>query len=282
VILGFERPRDLEDAGADAAADVPVVAVEAAAEAPAPSQLPPLPNLVLWLTADRGVTKDGSGRVTTWADQSPSRNDFTSPDQAHRPLLRDGALVGKPALHFDAKRGDYLSAPGTPSLRWADGFVIAALLQHAIPASPGEDDVFGYGAVFVKVDVQTPPYPGPSLFANFWTPNDRTSFGGQLDTEHYITNHPYGNDGKPHVLVFRSRGAVIDLRVDGATASRGVPGGGAVTSSAAAFIGAHLVGAEFQQRLQGDVFELVATSAALSDDDVSALERYLREKHGLP
>ncbi len=69
----------------------------------------PTGNLQLWLKADAGVTKDGSNKVSAWADQSASGKNATQAIASAQPLFVDNAVNGLPALQFDGL-GNYMSA----------------------------------------------------------------------------------------------------------------------------------------------------------------------------
>lgn len=60
-----------------------------------------LSGCVLWLRADLGITKDGSDKVSAWADQSGSGNHFAQGTGADQPLYVAGAYAGQPALRGD-------------------------------------------------------------------------------------------------------------------------------------------------------------------------------------
>jgi hypothetical protein len=80
--------------------------------------LPVTTGLQLWLKADAGLTTNGSGAVTAWADQSGLGNDATQADPTKAPTVQLSALNGKPTLRF---------AGGTRYLDVADSASIASL-----------------------------------------------------------------------------------------------------------------------------------------------------------
>ena len=61
-----------------------------------------IPDCVLWLEADRGVTVDGSTNVSAWADQSGSGYHFAQTDPAKRPAYSVSVVGGKPTVDFVA------------------------------------------------------------------------------------------------------------------------------------------------------------------------------------
>lgn len=64
-------------------------------------------NCVIWLTPTLGVTLT-SGRVSTWADQSGSGNDFTQATAGNRPIPATN-INSQTTIHFDRSRPDSLA-----------------------------------------------------------------------------------------------------------------------------------------------------------------------------
>jgi hypothetical protein len=64
-----------------------------------------------WLEADVGVTTDGSGNVTNWADQSGNGHDATQSDSSVRPAFISNGLNGLPVIRFNGA-GDFLGITG--------------------------------------------------------------------------------------------------------------------------------------------------------------------------
>lgn len=60
-------------------------------------------GLQLWLKVDAGVTKDGDGLVSVWADQSGHANDATQSVASSQPLFVTNAFNGQPAIRFDGQ-----------------------------------------------------------------------------------------------------------------------------------------------------------------------------------
>jgi len=83
-------------------------------------------KVLQYVRADLGVTKDGSDRVSAWADQHTSAKDYTQGTGANQPLyLATGGPNSKPAVQLDSN-ARYLQAalalpnPAvTPTLTWA-------------------------------------------------------------------------------------------------------------------------------------------------------------------
>ena len=68
-------------------------------------------GLSLWLEANAGVTTDGSGGVSAWADQSGAGHSASQPVANDRPVLVLNAINGNPSLSFDGT-GDFLNLGG--------------------------------------------------------------------------------------------------------------------------------------------------------------------------
>lgn len=88
-----------------------------------PSQLS---GLKLWLKADAGVTVDGSGNVSSWADQSGSGKDVSQADAAKRPAYVTASVFrSKPGIRFPAT-GDFWLRTANSDISAAHVFVAYA------------------------------------------------------------------------------------------------------------------------------------------------------------
>ena len=61
----------------------------------------PQNGMALWVKADAGITTDGSGQVTAWADQSGHANHLLQATSTRRPALVANGFNGYPVLRFD-------------------------------------------------------------------------------------------------------------------------------------------------------------------------------------
>lgn len=75
----------------------------------------PRTGMRLWLRADAGLTLDGAGNVSAWADQSGAGNHAQQPEATRRPRVGTGP-AGLPVLTFDGT-GDYVSFPRLANIR---------------------------------------------------------------------------------------------------------------------------------------------------------------------
>lgn len=106
-----------------------------------------LSGCVLWLRADMGITKDGSDRVSAWADQSGNGNHFTQGTGARQPKwLATGGKSGGPAVQFRF-------ASNAECMDSAAGFVVAqpftvvTLMYKRAVATAGDRIFDGLAAV---------------------------------------------------------------------------------------------------------------------------------------
>ena len=72
---------------------------------------PTLTDLALWLSADRGVTYDGSNFVSQWDDQSGNGRHATQGTGSQQPLYIASGLNNEPTIRFDGSN-DSLSVSG--------------------------------------------------------------------------------------------------------------------------------------------------------------------------
>jgi hypothetical protein len=83
----------------------------AAQETSAEEAWGPSAGRVLWLRADRGVSRSLSNLVGTWRDEQ-NQQVLVNPRGGTQPLWRAAAVHGEPALHFDGN--DWLAGDGMP------------------------------------------------------------------------------------------------------------------------------------------------------------------------
>jgi hypothetical protein len=65
----------------------------------------PTAGLMGWWKADVGVTKDGSNKVSAWADQSGNGRNFTQPTTGNQPLWQASIKNALPGIQFNAGQG---------------------------------------------------------------------------------------------------------------------------------------------------------------------------------
>ena len=239
-----------------------------------------LPNLSLWLMADRGVITQSS-RVTTWQDQSGNNNTATQSVEARCPLQVTEVMNGHAVIRFDGV-GTALHIADSPSITWpTNDFTIEVVVSFTNQTSTS----LGYGLIVAKQVYKTAPFPGPSLWANYPLPGGlSTVLGVQLNTSQYVVSSATGlNDGTPRILAGRRTGVTnLEARVNGVASGQAVVT--SVDSSATGnfmFIGGQEVNNSVVQALSGDIAEIVAVGGTISISDLAMLETYLKAKYGL-
>lgn len=66
----------------------------------------------LWLDASQGITVDGYGNVSAWADQSGSGHDVSQSTVADRPAFVSNVTNGRPVVRFNAVSSHCLTVAG--------------------------------------------------------------------------------------------------------------------------------------------------------------------------
>lgn len=247
-----------QDGGAGSSPD----AEAGAPDAPPPFSVLNVPGLAYWFDAGKGVTIDGVGVVTTWADQSGNGRTQSELDGVG-PVVAANAINGRPVLRFATR--------------------FAALGPLA------EKNVLGTGEMLVEmvataiVDPERPSnLPFSSTGTSLWF-----RLGYDLAAKHVgftlVTTGagtPKNFVGKttttagPHLVGFHRTGAgataKLELRLDGATDDSEIdPAYGQDFGDDVAFKG------------PGDVAEVIIVLGPVSAADVAAIEGYLKAKYGL-
>ena len=237
-----------------------------------------LPNLVLWLDSEVGVTAeipDGgfSARITSWKDQSGNGNDAVPSGAGFAP--RPGSsLGGHPSIHFQGTR---LEISDATSLQLGTGdFALAVVGRHTTAVDAG----VGYGFFLTKQNA-TNPFAGPALIGNDALGSSVVMFQARTGDGQVKTPTTGFNANQPLLMVVTRTGTAVDLRLGGASAATasGAPFG--VDLSA---VGRSLMlgdGPTGGQGLTGDVSEVVMVKGSVAPQDVSKLEGYLKTKYGL-
>lgn len=94
-----------------------------------------LSGCVLWLRADRGVTKDGSNNVSAWKDQSSAGNNASQATGAKQPLWVNAGSPGLPVIRFAAST-HILSGALAHTGTTLTAFVVANRVTQVTNGSP--------------------------------------------------------------------------------------------------------------------------------------------------
>ncbi len=238
--------------------------------------VPPAPakGLSLWFKADAGVTADGSGNVSSWADQSPFGNNAGLGSSSPVTVLTQGA-GGKPALHFAGN--NYLVIPDASTLH-PSYFTVLAVAQENSAST--YQTLIGRGYRSTGWDA-----PYVTWFASLFGVNAgnylRSAVGvaGNLDENN--SNNTYSLS-QPHVFGWKYDGTAQQVflsgTLTGSTATSGVIDYSGGTANVC--IGARSDASPWEY-LIADVSEILVYDHALSDADQAQAEGYLADKYGL-
>jgi hypothetical protein len=250
-----------------------------------PTETPPwtpgmIPNLVLWLEADRDIEAFPGASVRGWRDQSAEKNHARQFDQMLAPTLVTNAVNGAPAVEFTGNT--WMAITDAPSMRWGFGdFLLLILYQSVRPCSP---ESCYQQMLFHKTEVAD-PYPGPSLILQAT---------GRVQA--HISHLPQGpgqdlfskaigyDDGRPHLIGVRRSSNQLGLLIDGVD-TPGPPAQVVVNVDALgskAYFGAHGIQQppdEFS--FYGYISAIIGIKGAISAPDLAALESYLMTKYGI-
>jgi hypothetical protein len=238
-------------------------------------------NLVLWLRADVGVTTNGSGGVTSWADQSSYGNNAvagTTPDggaTANPPVLIPDAINGEPGIHFynSTVAVEYFQVPDSTNLAITGD--IASLLVCKYP------DLDSYYCVWTEGGSSGYPSPNGLLFATGGQPLFYRG-NGQNSQDLF-----YGNvavqSGQYSLLTFSQAGTTMTQYLNG------VPNGTSTatqmpyadTDNEPMYIGTR---GDFYYLTMGfdlEVAEFMIFNTALTGTNLTTVENYLGAKYGL-
>ena len=244
---------------------------------PLPRRLVPVTReLVLWLAADGIVKRDSRNRVSVWGDLCVASNrspeNAEQRDRAKRPLWVDNAIGNKPALRFNGKT-TYLA---TQPLETTDEQTIFCVVQ-----SDPRDILASQSGQEPKLQILN--YGGPPHLVLEWSEqlalrgrNYTRDGQGKLNSVGTATG-PAHDTTTPIVCgyVYSQAANQALLYEDGqCVAEATAPMSAAVVSSK--FIGGHR---EENRYFVGDLAELMIFNAALEEEEIEVISRYLMEKY---
>jgi hypothetical protein len=236
--------------------------------------LPVTSGLQLWLKADAGVTTNGSGLVTTWADQSGLHNDAIQTNSAVAPSVALNSQNGKPTLRFPGDKTRYLDVANSASISGlADDVTILAVVLY-------DDLTGGYRCCVTKTLGNGPaPFDWWNIAsanggaANFWlgAAPDGTTYHDSVGL-----NPP--RIGALNVMTFSwgsgTANQYLNDRSNGTSAYTITPADGGNPLR----IGSR---DDLATQLKGNVAEVLIYQPALSDADRASVINYLHTKWNL-
>ena len=189
-------------------------------------------GLKLWLRSDAGVTLDGSGHVTRWADQSGAGHDYARQasyidpfGQYHAftpPSLAAGGPNAAPVVSFDGaanalRNGDQIVAGNNVTI-----FTVMSVKTPSYPWALGESYQPNPGASGYRMTYEgLPQYPDGFDLAHEWSNDARATLTGIGDPRFKVisitgsgvmSNMTVFADGVPAVMSL-DPGAQIDAAI---------------------------------------------------------------------
>ena len=251
-------------------------------------QLGNVPGLVLWLDANKGITLVAS-KASVWADQTSFKNDAAQAIALRQPTPTPGVINGKPVMRFDkgggnqGNVGNMMLIKDAVSLQWGTGDFYVATVARFDNAINEANTGRGNGLFYSKVSAISVSFPGPSLLGNI-PGNGTASVGFFASTNatlnNFVTTPTAYNNNNPHLFAFQRTGVKLDLRVDGVSVATSTSTGVNIDNvGTIARIGAD--GDASQNRLNGDIAEMIAVKGVLSGSDLTNIEGTLKAKYGL-
>jgi hypothetical protein len=234
------------------------------------------PRLLLWLRADAGVTADGSGLVSQWADQSGNGNHAVQADPGYQPTLVAGSLNGQPTLHFAGlTTTNFLDIPTSVLTAVGDlsVFVVARFDTFGTPA---------FHTLLSEINpVSTQPAPFDSYVSNV---------GGTAGRPIFLRGDGYVNSSTAGLTnVVAATGYVLSYVVRGTNAAQylngAFNGGVAVLAGVDDWARPVRIGARDGNagtKLNGDLAEVMVVRGAVSDAERLAIHNNLGVKYGIP
>jgi hypothetical protein len=245
-------------------------------------------GLVLELRTDAGVTVDGGGLVSSWADQSGLGNSVIQGIAANQPLLVTDVTNGSrtfDVLRFD---GDDIltktAIAGTWPTTTSGGTIF---IVHLTSSDVQGNQSFGYGADNSnRFSIGMSALPTNSNFNTRLRPNGA---GGASQTSaipmlpslntYYVQSTIWDGTGtdKLFLNLLQSNGSVVSNNSgDVLTSTFATP-----TTANVGHLGFGNLGISTSTSLVGDIAEILVYNDNLSASDYTAVLNYLGEKYGV-
>ena len=221
----------------------------------------PASGLRLWLKADTGITKDGSGLISSWEDRSGNGFDVGQGDGAKKPLLVSDAVNGEPAIRFDGDN-DYLQTAGAITLLQGTANFSMFVVTKPGATQKTHADIIDYehGSNISYVLQQLVDNTNQFGLAN-WQP--LTSSAYQIHSGVYVNNTSYTS-----YLNGVNSLQTTDLNDISCPEPRTFTVGSKSLEA-------------FPRQFNGDVAEVIVYNTPLSDSDRQRVESYLIAKYGI-
>ncbi|MEO7313532.1 MAG: LamG-like jellyroll fold domain-containing protein [Chitinophagaceae bacterium] len=222
-------------------------------------QIPVTTNLQLWLKADAGITKDGAGNISAWADQSPNLHLASQSIPTSQPLWVANVLNGKPVVRFDGANDLMTTDVNGPGGTEFTFFVVAKSDGQRILSY---NDGNGYVLYSYAITNQ------------FVISNDGGPYGGLNPA---INDPSYFVAGCARYKASTSNG--MQTFLNGSLVAQRDAENIAALPNAPLQIGGAPGGTT--EVINGDVAEIIVYNRALTDAEKSLVDNYLSVKYGL-
>lgn len=244
-----------------------------------------LPGLVLWLDSENGV--DLSKYPAKWTDQSAAGNHAVQPNTCGKADRNAETLNAHKAVGFHET--ECFEIPDTASLQWGTGdFYVGVVARNNYNKAQGDGGTTftyqdgsyvrrRYGEVYSKIASLFGP--GPTVVFNDWT--DRSfKIVGSADLSQ-MAKTPSVFAEPAHLIGFRRKGGVLELRIDGVVKTSLSDAGAPIDVSS---VGTPVAigGRAGLTNFVGSIWEVVAIKGASSDADLGAFEAYAIAKYKVP
>ena len=239
-------------------------------------------NLALWIRADTGVVTDANG-VNEWDDLSGNGNDlFTI--SASEPQLATNTF-GDPVIRFNSTNATQMDASSSQSLAITGDMTIVAVMNFASLAGGTNGDIVSKTSSAHK-NVPAPyDYNVGSANASFLRGNGNGTANGVNFGSFGASSGP--SIGKPHILAVSETGNMVSHFLDGKAVGTGLLSNSYPETNNADAGQDLTIGCRADNttagnnRLTGDLSELIVAGSPISSYDVAQLDNYLIAQHHL-
>lgn len=224
-------------------------------------------SLAIWIAADRGVDRDGEGRVRSWRDARSDIDRFAMQSNvAHRPAWTADGIDARPAVRFAGNQ--HMQLPTTESLGIDDGyyemFVVARTDDPAVQFLIAGSHAQGMERYELHVNGGTGLRFIPTIIKDAAGYADAGKQGEAV--------------GAAHVLHGRVVGDTATAAIDGTDSADTV-----TLKARESWVGELTIGkrGDATYGLRGDIAEVLIYKVALSDENRAAVYEYLNERYSI-
>jgi hypothetical protein len=232
---------------------------------------PPVPasGLQLWLRADEGVTADGSGNISQWADQGPIQENATQTTAGNQPQFVTNVINGEPVVRFNGSSA-YLQLPSGFS-NLTSGVTAFAVFSPTTTA--GSERIFdiGNGAPFDNTVLSQYGTQATMALTDFRGSIVNQVYGGNELSISVPQEYTAIQNGGTSMALYQN-GSLVAQTTNGVTALNNV-------LRQSNFIGKSNWSSD--PLYQGDMAEILIYNRTLTSSEQEQVEVYLADKYGL-